>query len=83
MSPHEIIIQQFLETVENQLQENRPVETAQTLARLQAAGYGEREAKLLIAQCVAKDVVDTMSSGEPSDQQRYVANLHRLPEEPK
>jgi hypothetical protein len=83
MTPNEIIIRQFLETVENQLRDNDPVETAQTLARLKKAGYNERDAKLLIAQCVAKEVFDVVSSGSPFNEERYVANLHRLPEEPE
>jgi uncharacterized protein with ATP-grasp and redox domains len=83
MTPNEIIIQQFLETVDNQLRDNDPVETAQTLARLQAEGYSEKEAKYLIAQCVAKEVIDVLNSGQPFNEKRYVTNLHRLPEEPE
>ena len=83
MTPNEIIIRQFLETVENQLRDNDPAETAQNLARLQEAGYSERDAKLLIAQCVAKEVFDVVNSGEPFNEERYVANLRRLPEEPE
>lgn len=82
MTPNEIIIQQFLETVENQLRDNQPAETAQTLARLQAEGYGEEEAKYLIAQCVAKEMVEVLSGGAPFNEARYVANLRRLPAEP-
>ena len=82
MNPNEIIIKQFLEVVDNQLRDNDPVETAQTFARLQALGYAEKEAKYLIAQCVAKEMFDIMQEGKPFNEVRYVGNLQRLPEEP-
>lgn len=82
MNPNRIIIQQFLAIVDNQIKDQNPVEVIHTLNRLRDAGYTEAAAKSLIAQCVAREILDIMNGGEPFDEQRYIKNLNRLPEEP-
>ncbi len=82
MNPKDILKGQFLKVVDNQLQENKPPETAQTLQRLKDEGYSEKDAKLLIAQCVALEIFEVMKSNQPFNKERYVHNLNRLPETP-
>jgi len=83
MSHNNLLIQQFLKTVDNQLRDNDPPETRQTLDRLQQEGYAERDAKLLIAQCVAAEMMAVMQSNEPFNEVRYVKWLHQLPKSPE
>lgn len=83
MAKLDAIIQQFLETVENQLKADKPIETRQTLERLIGLGYTEQEAKKLIAQCVASEMFQVMESNEPYNEERYVAMLKKLPKSPE
>ena len=78
-----IVRDQFLEVVENQLRDNQPSETRTTLERLQKEGFKERVATELIATCVATEIYEFISSNTPFDEQRYIENLHRLPELPE
>jgi hypothetical protein len=83
MNPQAILKQQFLEIVENQIRDNNPPETAQTLERLkQDEGYDDSTARLLIAQCVSVELFEVMKYNKPFDEARYVGNLNRLPESP-
>ncbi len=72
----------FLETVENQLADNDPPETRQTLNRLIEQGISEEDAKLYIAQAVCVEVFDVMKHQKEFNQKRYLKNLKRLPKEP-
>ena len=72
MEPNEIIRKQFLQTVANQLRQNDPPETKKTLERLVESGYTQKDAKLLIAQCVAFEVFNVMKNQTPFDKDRYV-----------
>ena len=73
----------FLEVVDNQLRENNPPETKQTLDRLMAEGYPAEEAKLLIAQAVAVETYTILKTQAPFNRERFVRNLTALPQEPK
>ncbi len=73
----------FLETVENQLADNDPPETKETLDRLIAEGISEDDSKLLIAQAVCVEVFDVMKRQKEFDLDRYLKNLKRLPDEPE
>lgn len=83
MDINKILRQQFLETVENQLRDGDPPETALTLLRLKEEGYTEEEAKELISACVAAEMVAVMDSNKPFNQQRFVEWLGKLPELPE
>lgn len=83
MSNKNIVRDQFLEVVENQLRDNQPPETRLTLERLKEEGFKERVAKELIATCVATEMYEVISSNTPFNEQRYIENLHRLPELPE
>ena len=73
----------FLETVENQLADNDPPETQETLDRLMGQGLSEDDAKLYIAQAISVEVFDVMKNQNEFNERRYVKNLKRLPKEPK
>jgi hypothetical protein len=73
----------FLETVENQLADNDPPETRETLDRLVKQGISEEDAKLYIAQAVCVEVFDVMKHQKEFDLDRYVKNLKRLPDDPE
>lgn len=83
MKPGDVLKKQFLAVVANQLRDNEPPETRQTLERLQAEGYSEEESKLLIAQCVAAEIQQVMRSNQPFNNERYVKWLDQLPESPE
>lgn len=68
--------------VENQITSNDPPETNQTLNRLKAEGFSEKEAKELIGSVVVAEVFSVMESGTPFDLTRYVSALNNLPERP-
>lgn len=76
------IIFQYLETVNRQLQENQPPEVGLTLRRLMNEGYSEKDARHMIAQCVAVEMFQVMSSDTPYQEEKYIALLHHLPDPP-
>jgi predicted nucleic-acid-binding protein len=73
----------FLEVVDNQLMANDPPETRATFDRLVAQGIPEKDAKLYIAQAVCVETYTILKHRKPFNQQRYVANLQRLPQPPQ
>jgi len=73
----------FLEVVDNQLRDNNPPETKETLDRLKAEGYSTEDAKLLLAQAVAVEAYLIMKTQAPFNRDRFVRNLKALPQEPK
>ena len=73
----------FLEVVDNQLRDNNPPETRETLERLKAEGYSEEDAKVLIAQAVVVEAYTIMKTQAPFNLERFVRNLMALPQEPK
>ena len=81
MSP-ERFKQIFLETVDNQLKKNDPPQTRETLERLIKEGYTEEDAKLIIGQCVASEMMKVVSTHTPFNEARFVACLNRLPQSP-
>lgn len=82
MKVNQILHDQILEIVNSQLQNNDPRETQRTLKRLMESGYSESDSKKLIGQCVIVELFDIIKHQKPFDEERYVANLKRLPEEP-
>jgi len=73
----------FLETVDNQLADNDPPETKETLDRLITQGMSEEDAKIYIAQAVSVEIFDIMKHQKEFNQDRYLKNLKRLPDEPE
>ena len=68
-----------LEIVENQIQDNDPPETKQTLERLMTEGHSEQEAREMIGRVVLTEVFDILKNNEPYDNERFVSALHKLP----
>jgi hypothetical protein len=81
MESNEIVRKQILTVVANQLKANNPPETRKTLERLKALGYNDKEARKLIAQCVAIEIYDMLKFKRPYDNQRYISNLNKLPQD--
>ena len=72
----------IMEVVENQLRDNDPPQTRQTLKRLIEAGHSEKEAKRLIGCVVSAEIFDILKQQEPFNLGRFVKALDKLPEMP-
>jgi hypothetical protein len=72
-----------LEVVENQLRDDNPPETRETLERLIREGHPAVEAKRLIAAVVLRELVDCYRSQAPFSLARFAAALDRLPALPE
>ena len=73
----------ILEVIENQLSDNDPPETAETLNRLVSEGITQEDAMLYLGQAVCVEIWDIMTNGQEFDLERYKRNLARLPKEPE
>ena len=73
----------ILEAVDNQLREDDPPETRQTLERLMAEGHSREEAITLIGQALSVEIYEVMKSGLPYNQERYLMALGSLPNLPE
>lgn len=82
MESNEIIREQIFEIIKNQIESNTPPETKQTIKRLIDAGYSDQDARMLIGQCVAVELFSVLKLEKPFNNDRYVSNLKKLPEEP-
>ena len=74
--------QAILEIVENQLRDNDPRETGETLCRLMREGHSEADAKRLIGAVVAAEVYAILKFREQFNHGRFVAALRKLPDLP-
>jgi hypothetical protein len=72
----------ILEVVDNQIRENDPPETQETLTRLMDEGYSETEARRLIGSVVVVEIYNVLKQGKPYNHERYVNSLNNLPELP-
>lgn len=59
----------------NQLEDNDPPETRQTLDRLIAAGFTEQQAKEKIAVIIACHIYDIMHDNKEFDREKFVNDL--------
>ena len=73
----------FLDVVKNQIANNDPPETRQTLDRLISEGISEEDARILIAQAVCVEMYDVRKNQKTFNRERYLRNLKKLPEEPE
>jgi hypothetical protein len=81
-APNPHLRRAILEVVDNQLRDNSPPETNETLKRLMAEGRSRKEAVELIACVVSTEVFEVLKSGRPHDNARFVAALQALPRLP-
>jgi len=72
----------ILELVENQIRDNDPPETRQTVERLLAEGYTADEARRLISAAVTVEIFHIMRDHEVFNRERFLWNLAHLPQEP-
>lgn len=73
----------FMEIIDNQIRDNEPPETRETLHRLQALGLSEPEAKRYIGQAVGIEVWNILKHRQQFNRERYLRNLKNLPQEPR
>lgn len=67
------------QVIGNQLRDNNPPVTGETLTRLVTEGFSETEAMRLIGQVVVTEVITVLQQGKPYDEARYAAALKALP----
>ena len=79
---HEVVRAAILEVVENQIRDDKPPETRQTIERLQSEGCSPGEARRLVSLAVSVEIFQIMKHQAEFDRVRYVWNLHHLPQEP-
>jgi hypothetical protein len=72
----------FLEIIDNQIRDNNPPETKQTLDRLISENFSEEEAKNMIGCVVISEIFDVLKNKEEYNEQRYITALNKLPEQP-
>ena len=82
MKVNEHLRNTVFEVIDNQIKDNNPAETAITLKRLRDEGYSEFEAKQLIGQAIAVELLYIMKKKVPFNKARYIKNLTNLPAEP-
>lgn len=72
----------IIEAVENQLADNNPPETRQTLERLMASGESRENALRYIASALSVEIFEALKNSTPYNEERYIKNLKGLPELP-
>ena len=82
MKTNEKIKESILEMVKSQLKENNPPEVKITYDRLIKEGFDEYQTLQLIGQCISIEIFEIIKNGEKYNNQRYVKNLSKLPNEP-
>ncbi len=83
MKPNPQLKAALMEVVDNQIRDNDPPETKQTLDRLVSEGISKEDARLYIGQAVCVEIWDIMRNNKEFDQERYLRNLKNLPDEPE
>ena len=68
----------ILEVVENQIRENNPPETRETLDMLLKADYSKDDAMKLLGRVVVSEIYKVLKNKEPFDEERYVKALREL-----
>ena len=69
----------IVEVAENQVKENNPPETKETLERLIALGESRENAMRYIASVLSIEIYDIVKEEIPFNEKRYINNLHKLP----
>jgi hypothetical protein len=82
MKKNPLLKRTILEVVDNQIKNNDPPETAQTLKRLKNEGYSEKEAREFIGVVVSAEIFDVLKNKEEYNRERFVKALNNLPKMP-
>lgn len=72
----------FLEIVQNQIEQNDPLEARITYKRLKNMGYSSSDAKKFIGSCFAVEFYNIVKYKQEFNLERYIKNLKNLPKEP-
>jgi hypothetical protein len=72
----------ILEVVDNQIRDNDPPETRQTIDRLVEEGYTADEARRLVSTAVTVEIFLIVRDRLPFNRERFLWNLAHLPREP-
>ena len=72
----------ILGVINNQIKDNDPPETKQTLARLQKEGFSEEETFKLIGYVVASEVFTVLKENRSYEKVQYISALNALPKLP-
>ncbi len=72
----------IVEVIENQLADNNPPETRQTLDRLIKLGETRENAIRYIATALSVEIFGALKHQEPYNNERYIKNLKALPKLP-
>ena len=83
MKNNEILGEEILKVVDNQLKNNKPAATKQTYNRLIKMGISDIDTKKYIGQCVTVEIFNVMKYHKPFDEERFIRNLHNLPNGPE
>lgn len=70
----------LLETINNQLEDGKPIKVKETLMRLMMTGTSKDDAIEMMACALAIEVFDVMKNGGEFDEKRYSEHLDRLPD---
>ncbi len=72
----------MIEAVENQIRDNKPPETRETLERLMTIGESRENAMRYIASALSVEIFEALKNKTPYDEERYLKNLKNLPKLP-
>ncbi len=78
MRPNLRLKSAVLQTVENQIKNNNPPETKETLKRLMKMGDSRQEAIRKIAVVMVEEIYDMMKNHEVFNQERFVNKFEKL-----
>jgi len=78
MKPNLRLKSAILQVVRNQIKNNEPPETKETLVRLMKAGNSRREAIRKIAAVVTEEIYDILKNKEVFNRERFVSKLKKL-----
>ncbi len=69
----------LFEAIQNQIRDNNPKETKETLDRLVREGHTQKESMRLIASVLVNELNDMLKVNRPFNETRYVKALKKLP----
>jgi len=79
----QIVGEAIIEVIENQLVDNTPPETRQTLKRLMKLGESRENAMRYISCALSVEIFGALKDHEEYNNERYVNNLSALPKLPE
>ncbi|MCG8336190.1 MAG: hypothetical protein MJE63_16880 [Proteobacteria bacterium] len=65
--------------IDQQIAENNPPQTIETIERLQSEGFSREEAYILVGHLVSMEVAEELVGEKGLDMDRYIDALEKLP----